>query len=166
MFKSVLTWRRDLPEPILTAGFIEAFACTQQFEDTDLQFYTLQLLVMLLPPVHRECLLALLRFLALVAANHEHNKMSLSNLAVVFAPTLFYIKFGPAPPYCATHCGLRGHKGEQMLKEIEIQVSSATTLKTMIEYHDQLLIVCLVSSASASISRRRCRRTCWPSCGS
>jgi hypothetical protein len=42
--------------------------------------------------VHRDCLIALLRFLALVAANHESNKMHLSNLAVVFAPTLFYIK--------------------------------------------------------------------------
>ncbi len=53
--------------------------------------------------------------------------MGLSNLAVVFAPTLFYI---------------RGHKGEMMLKEVEIQVSTATTLKTMIELHDQLLLVC------------------------
>ncbi len=113
----------------MTTAYIEAFACTHHFEDSVLQFYTLQLLVMLLPPVHRDVLMTLLRFLALVAANHEHNKMSLSNLAVVFAPTLFYI---------------RGHKGEQMLKEVEIQVSTATTLKTMIEFQAQLLQVLVV----------------------
>ena len=93
---------------------------------------------------HRDVLLALLRFLHLVAANHDHNKMSLSNLAVVFAPTLFYI---------------RGHKGELMLKEIEIQVSTATTLKLMIEFHEQLLNVrcrAAVARLSRSAGAGRC----------
>ena len=94
-----------------------------QFEDPNIQFYTLQLLVMLLPPVHRECLKKLLDFLAKVATFHESNKMNLANLAVVFAPTLFYVK---------------GQKGEKMLKEVEIQVNTATTLKAMIEFHDEL----------------------------
>eukprot|EP00042_Codosiga_hollandica_P052712 m.674567 g.674567 ORF g.674567 m.674567 type:complete len:71 (+) comp58551_c0_seq32:1043-1255(+) len=47
--------------------------------------------------------------------------MGLANLAVVFAPTLFYIK---------------GHKGEKMLQEVEIQVSTATTLQIMIDFHE------------------------------
>ena len=49
----------------------------------------------------------LLDFLALVASQHEVNKMSFGNLAVVFAPTLFYMP---------------GHKGQKMLKEVELQV--------------------------------------------
>eukprot|EP00042_Codosiga_hollandica_P052716 m.674779 g.674779 ORF g.674779 m.674779 type:complete len:66 (+) comp58551_c0_seq64:1043-1240(+) len=47
--------------------------------------------------------------------------MGLANLAVVFAPTLFYIK---------------GHKGEKMLQEVEIQVSTATTLQIMIDFRE------------------------------
>ena len=49
----------------------------------------------------------LLNFLALVAANDDKNKMGIANLAVVFAPSLFYV---------------RGHKGQKMLKEVEMQV--------------------------------------------
>jgi hypothetical protein len=108
---------------LLTSEYIEAFACTQQFEDPALQLYTIQLLVMLLSPVHRACVKTLLDFLALVAAHSDVNKMGLTNLAVVFAPTLFYV---------------RGQKGEKMLKEVEIQISTATTLKLMIEFSDRL----------------------------
>jgi hypothetical protein len=43
--------------------------------------------------------------------------------AVVFAPTLFYI---------------RGSKGQQMLKEVEMQVTTASTLKTMLLNHDKI----------------------------
>ena len=78
------------------------------------QIYVLRLLVMLLPPAHRACLRLLLNFLCQIAAKEAVNKMSISNLAVVFAPTLFYV---------------RGLKGEQMLKEIELQVSLHVTVE-------------------------------------
>jgi hypothetical protein len=98
---------RDTPEPLLTDTYIEAFAATQELDDVARRVYALQLLLLLLPEVNRRCLQHLLSFLARVAARHEINKMGLTNLAVVFAPTLFYI---------------RGQKGELMLKEVEMQV--------------------------------------------
>eukprot|EP00043_Microstomoeca_roanoka_P009686 m.92253 g.92253 ORF g.92253 m.92253 type:complete len:561 (+) comp14659_c1_seq2:121-1803(+) len=111
---------RETPEPLLTDNYIEAFSMTQHLED---QLYGLQLLVMLLPKVHRACLRRLLSFLVKVAQHSGVNKMGTANLAVVFAPTLFYV---------------RGHKGKRMLKEVEIQVTTASTLKLMLENHEKL----------------------------
>jgi hypothetical protein len=53
-----------------------------------------------------------------------------------------------------------------MLKEIEIQVSSATTLKTMIEYHDHLLNVRVRASFISLVILRRCHQMSLPSFGS
>lgn len=49
--------------------------------------------------------------------------MSVANLAVVFAPTLFYV---------------RGVKGQQMLKEVEMQISTASVLKRLLECYNSL----------------------------
>jgi hypothetical protein len=114
---------REFAEPLLTQEYIETFSVTQQLGSVDLQLYSLQLLVMLLPKVNRACLKLLFDFLALVEAGSKVNKMGFANLAVVFAPTLFYI---------------RGQKGQKMLKEVEMQVSTATTLRIMLENHQQL----------------------------
>lgn len=107
------------------------------------QVYVLRLLVMLLPAPNRACLRMLLNFLCRIAERQAVNKMGIANLAVVFAPTLFYV---------------RGLKGEQMLKEIELQVSSAATLTVMMENARELWSVsqqsCLVSLHDAS---RHCR---------
>eukprot|EP01147_Barroeca_monosierra_P007412 gene7412-524_t len=117
LFKQFL---RETPEPLLTNSYIEAFSMTQHLKD---QIYGIKLLVMLLPKVHRACLRRLLKFLVNVAQHSSINKMGLANLAVVFAPTLFYV---------------HGTKGRQMLKEVEMQVTTASTLKLMLEHHAEL----------------------------
>lgn len=117
LFKQFL---RETPEPLLSSAYLEAFYLTQNLENTEQQEAALQMLSMLLPPVHRECMDMLLKFLALVAANDDKNKMGIANLAVVFAPSLFYV---------------RGHKGQKMLKEVEMQVSTASTLRLLLERH-------------------------------
>eukprot|EP00048_Salpingoeca_helianthica_P016801 m.234304 g.234304 ORF g.234304 m.234304 type:complete len:626 (-) comp19545_c0_seq1:19-1896(-) len=114
---------REIPEPLLTSECIELFLAVPSLGNTELQLYTLQLLVMLLPRVNRFCLRMLLDFLALVASQHEINKMNIANLAVVFAPTLFYVK---------------GHKGQKMLKEVDTQLTTAATLRLMLEHHHVL----------------------------
>eukprot|EP00051_Salpingoeca_urceolata_P006400 m.84682 g.84682 ORF g.84682 m.84682 type:complete len:577 (-) comp14814_c0_seq1:400-2130(-) len=114
---------RDLAEPLLTLEYIETFSATQQLETPEIRVYALQLLVMLLPPVNRACLCKLLDFLCLVASRSTVNKMGVANLAVVFAPTLFFIQ---------------GQKGQKMLKEVELQVSTASTLKTLLEHNKKL----------------------------
>eukprot|EP00730_Choanoeca_flexa_P017147 TRINITY_DN8215_c0_g1_i1.p1 TRINITY_DN8215_c0_g1~~TRINITY_DN8215_c0_g1_i1.p1 ORF type:complete len:277 (+),score=33.83 TRINITY_DN8215_c0_g1_i1:17-847(+) len=99
---------------------------------------------------HAATLKVLLDFLMEVADKADVNKMTVANLAgegarhlrdesactcciailicavlisVVFAPTLFY---------------MRGSKGQQMLKEVELQVTTASTLKTMLLNHDKI----------------------------
>eukprot|EP00055_Hartaetosiga_balthica_P003232 m.7056 g.7056 ORF g.7056 m.7056 type:complete len:568 (-) comp2695_c0_seq1:54-1757(-) len=117
VFKQFL---REMPEPLLTSSFIEPFSLIQHLHD---QVFGLQLLITLLPRVHRAVLKKLLDFLGNVAAKADVNKMGVSNLAVVFAPTLFYV---------------RGGKGKQMLKEVEMQVTTASTLKLMIENRERI----------------------------
>eukprot|EP00730_Choanoeca_flexa_P017148 TRINITY_DN8215_c0_g1_i2.p1 TRINITY_DN8215_c0_g1~~TRINITY_DN8215_c0_g1_i2.p1 ORF type:complete len:569 (+),score=121.02 TRINITY_DN8215_c0_g1_i2:102-1808(+) len=111
---------RETHVPLLTDDFIEAFSLTQ---DLDRQLYGLQLLVAQLPKAHAATLKVLLDFLMEVADKADVNKMTVANLAVVFAPTLFY---------------MRGSKGQQMLKEVELQVTTASTLKTMLLNHDKI----------------------------
>ncbi|EDQ92833.1 uncharacterized protein MONBRDRAFT_22004 [Monosiga brevicollis MX1] len=112
---------RETSDPLLTDELIESFSETQKLGDD--QLYGLQLLVMLLPKEHSDCLQQLLGFLHEVAQSAGVNKMNIANLAVVFAPTLFFI---------------RGSKGQQMLKEVELQVTTASTLKLMVERYQEL----------------------------
>jgi hypothetical protein len=51
--------------------------------------YSLNLLVLLLPVEHRCTLEALLNFLKLVIENQASNKMSIHNVAMIVAPSLF-----------------------------------------------------------------------------
>eukprot|EP00035_Acanthoeca_spectabilis_P001004 m.76892 g.76892 ORF g.76892 m.76892 type:complete len:624 (-) comp10563_c0_seq1:224-2095(-) len=114
---------RETPEPLLTSQYIETFYTTEKLQEPAERLRARKLLAMLLPPVHRACLELLLNFLRNVAANEEKTKMGIPNLAVVFAPSLFFI---------------RGHKGQKMLKEVEIQVHTASTLRGLLENADVL----------------------------
>ena len=117
----------------MTADYIEMFTLAPQLNPPEQRLYAMQLLVMLLPPVNRYCLRVLLDFLALVASQHEYNKMTVTNLSVVFAPTLFYVP---------------GQKGQKMLKEVELQVSTAASLRVMLENHHLLWNVSVALSLS------------------
>jgi len=114
---------RDLPEPLLTHQFLDAFAMTQKLKDEADQLKALSLLVMMLPTVHQAVLKKLLKFLAGIAANEEKNKMGIPALAVVFAPSLFFV---------------RGKLGQKMLEKVEMQVTSANSVKMLLTHHDKL----------------------------
>eukprot|EP00039_Didymoeca_costata_P019050 m.336035 g.336035 ORF g.336035 m.336035 type:complete len:585 (+) comp17739_c0_seq1:140-1894(+) len=114
---------RDTPEPLLTSQYLDTFSLTPQLKDPQMQVDALGLVSILLPPVHQSCLRFLLEFLADVADNVEKNKMGISNLAVVFAPSLFFV---------------RGQKGQKMLKEVEMQVTTANALKLLITHYKTL----------------------------
>mmetsp|Transcript_30860 Transcript_30860/g.80744 ORF Transcript_30860/g.80744 Transcript_30860/m.80744 type:complete len:632 (+) Transcript_30860:241-2136(+) len=109
---------RETPEPLLTSQYIETFYTTEQLRDPSERLRARKLLAMLLPPVHRACLELLLNFLCDVAANDAKNRMGIANLAVVFAPSLFFI---------------RGTKGQKILKEVDTQVHTASTLRGLLE---------------------------------
>lgn len=112
---------RDIPEPLLSTELIETFASTAGLDDHEAHVLAVQLLVHLLPRTHRRTLKYLFGFLSEVEKQQESNKMTAGNLAVVFAPGLFYTG---------------GAKGKTMLKEVDTQLSTATTLKVMLEHSD------------------------------
>jgi hypothetical protein len=57
--------------------------------DETTQAHALNLLVLLLPAEYRSTLRALFRFLARVVQNQKYNKMSVHNVAMIIAPSVF-----------------------------------------------------------------------------
>ncbi|KMQ93352.1 rho gtpase-activating protein 18 [Lasius niger] len=80
---------RDLPQPLLTVELIDAFYQSHGVKNPNDLVYSLNLLVLLLPVEHRCTLEALLNFLKLVIENQASNKMSIHNVAMIVAPSLF-----------------------------------------------------------------------------
>ncbi|KOC70788.1 Rho GTPase-activating protein 18 [Habropoda laboriosa] len=80
---------RDLPQPLLTVELIDAFYQSHGVKDRQELSYALNLLVLLLPIEHRCTLRALVKFLKLVVENEASNKMSIHNVAMIVAPSLF-----------------------------------------------------------------------------
>ncbi|XP_012542196.1 rho GTPase-activating protein conundrum [Monomorium pharaonis] len=80
---------RDLPQPLLTIELIDAFYQSHGVKNPNDLVYSLNLLVLLLPVEHRCTLEALLNFLKLVIENQASNKMSIHNVAMIVAPSLF-----------------------------------------------------------------------------
>ncbi|KAL0100140.1 hypothetical protein PUN28_019524 [Cardiocondyla obscurior] len=80
---------RDLPQPLLTIELIDAFYQSHGVKNPNDLIYSLNLLVLLLPVEHRCTLEALLNFLKLVIENQASNKMSIHNVAMIVAPSLF-----------------------------------------------------------------------------
>ena len=75
-----------LPEPLLTVKFYDRFQAAAREADLDVQMYYLRSLVSSLPRQHYELLKDLLALLVRVADKSDLNKMSESNLAIVFGP--------------------------------------------------------------------------------
>ncbi|KAH0548844.1 rho GTPase-activating protein conundrum-like [Cotesia glomerata] len=80
---------RDLPQPLLTVEYIDAFYQSHGVKSPSDLSYSLNLLVLLLPVEHRCTLKALLKFLKLVIDNQSSNKMSIHNVSMIVAPSLF-----------------------------------------------------------------------------
>jgi RhoGAP domain len=79
---------RELPEPLLTFALYEAFMAAAGLPEASDRFVAIRKVVDRLPPGNRTVFLYLVEFLREVAALADRNKMTASNLAVVFAPTL------------------------------------------------------------------------------
>lgn len=83
---------RDLPEPLLTYALYEpVLAMTgADYGDTDANVAAVRTLLAPLPPRNRAVLQFILRFLRDVADKADINKMTESNLAIVFGPNLLW----------------------------------------------------------------------------
>ncbi|XP_017764699.1 PREDICTED: rho GTPase-activating protein 18 isoform X1 [Eufriesea mexicana] len=80
---------RDLPQPLLTVELIDAFYQSHGVKDHQELSYALNLLVLLLPIEHRCTLRAVIKFLRSIVENEASNKMSIHNVAMIVAPSLF-----------------------------------------------------------------------------
>jgi hypothetical protein len=81
-------WFRELPEPLMTYDLYESFIAAQQERDPNKRIRYLRHLISNLPPVNRATLKYLIEFLNRVEKHSEVNKMTVTNLATVFAPNL------------------------------------------------------------------------------
>lgn len=86
MLKQLL---RNLPEPLLTNKYADAFLQVEGIPTLLEQIKALNLLVLLLPEANRATLLALMNFLADVTERDGRNRMSVQNVAMIIAPNLF-----------------------------------------------------------------------------
>lgn len=117
---------RKLPVPLLTAEYLPAFASVPDIPDLKQRLQALHLLVLLLPEPNRNTLKALLEFLRKVAAQEQHNKMTLWNVSTVMAPNLFLPR--GRPPKLT--------KGGKQLAE-----GAAEVVCMMVQYQDLLWTV-------------------------
>uniref|UniRef100_A0A8C7S1X8 Rho GTPase activating protein 36 n=1 Tax=Oncorhynchus mykiss TaxID=8022 RepID=A0A8C7S1X8_ONCMY len=78
---------RDMPDPLLPRELYSAFLHANLLQGTD-QFLYLQLLLYLLPACNCDTLLRLLTLLHTVQSHFLGNKMTATNLAVIFGPNL------------------------------------------------------------------------------
>ncbi|KAI9092193.1 Rho GTPase activation protein [Phlyctochytrium arcticum] len=76
-------WIRELPEALIPETFYDKIMQSAGSSED------LRLTLSTLPPLHLKCIRYLFRYLLKVSANEDLNKMSISNLSVVFAINVF-----------------------------------------------------------------------------
>lgn len=124
---------RELPSPLLTDEYIEAFAQVENLADRRLQLHALNLLVLLLPDVNRYTLAYLLEFLDEVVSHSNENRMSLSNIAMIMAPNLFL-----APKVPPLQAGKS--KGNWDL-QVTMATGTSNIVRMLIKYRKILLTI-------------------------
>ncbi|KAL7875859.1 hypothetical protein AOLI_G00108220 [Acnodon oligacanthus] len=104
---------RELPEPLIPTDHFQSLSKALDLADPYLRAEMMISELQSFPDVNRNTLLFLLHHLKRVAQKVEHNKMSLSNLATVFGPSLL------RPPVASlNHCG----PPVDISQEVEVQV--------------------------------------------
>ncbi|EXJ85592.1 hypothetical protein A1O1_05957 [Capronia coronata CBS 617.96] len=88
---------RELPDPLLTATQYHAFIEAAKLDDDIIRRDSIHALVNSLPDPNYATLRALTLHLHRVAQHSDRNKMTMSNLAIVFAPTLMGQHGGAGP---------------------------------------------------------------------
>ncbi|KAL6070400.1 Rho GTPase-activating protein 29, variant 2 [Balamuthia mandrillaris] len=78
----------ELPEPLLTFGLYSDFLAVTSLNEAQAKSQRLQELMQELPPHNRVLAEILFLFLARMVEHVEHNKMTASNLAMIFGPLL------------------------------------------------------------------------------
>lgn len=79
---------RELPEPLFTYDLYDQFLDSSRLPDLDERIAALRRTVQLLPPSHLAVLKYMTAHLLRVASLASVNRMEISNLSIVFGPTL------------------------------------------------------------------------------
>ncbi|KAG0177687.1 hypothetical protein DFQ29_004521 [Apophysomyces sp. BC1021] len=87
---------RELPEPLLTFNLHDLFVMCARIEDRMLSKQLLHFTCCMLPKPHRDTMQLVFLFLKHVASYSSTNRMDISNLATVIAPSVLYARC-PAP---------------------------------------------------------------------
>lgn len=120
---------RELPVPLLTNEYMDAFFQIDSITDKTDQIKVLKLLILLLPDVHRDTLEVLFDFLIRVINLECQNRMSLQNVAMIIAPNLFLPK------------KQKKNADRDLTVEINLAAATCKTTKMMIKYRDILWTV-------------------------
>ncbi|KAM6915116.1 rho GTPase-activating protein 18 [Xenentodon cancila] len=115
---------RELPHPLLTVEYLNAFIAVNKLPTKKQQLQALNLLVLLLPEANRDTLKALVEFFQRVIDHQAQNKMTLNNVSVVMAPNIFMFK------------GFRSKVTEQ--QEFSMATSTASIVRFLIRYQNLL----------------------------
>ncbi|KAL3887750.1 hypothetical protein ACJMK2_000143 [Sinanodonta woodiana] len=118
---------RELPTPLLTSEYIEAFAQVERISDKKKQLMALNLLILLLPDENRDLLKVLLQFLNHVVDHSDQNKMGLVNVGMIMAPNLF---MSPV-----NHPAKSKHN---FAVEVNMAAETSDIMMMLIKYHDIL----------------------------
>ncbi|XP_070705182.1 rho GTPase-activating protein 18 isoform X2 [Pempheris klunzingeri] len=115
---------RELPHPLLTVEYLNAFIAVNKLPTKKQQLQALNLLVLLLPEANRDTLKGLVEFFQRVIDHQAKNKMTLNNVSVVMAPNIFMFK------------GFRSKVTEQ--QEFSMATSTANIVRLLIRYQNLL----------------------------
>uniref|UniRef100_A0A3Q1FM42 Rho GTPase activating protein 18 n=1 Tax=Acanthochromis polyacanthus TaxID=80966 RepID=A0A3Q1FM42_9TELE len=115
---------RELPHPLLTVEYLNAFIAVNKLPTKKQQLQALNLLVLLLPEANRDTLKALVEFFQRVINYQAKNKMTLNNVSVIMAPNIFMFK------------GFRSKVTEQ--QEFSMATSTANIVRLLIRYQNLL----------------------------
>ena len=92
---------RELPIPIIPFEYYHDIINAAKNEEQLAEIFMKTLTTM--PQCHKECLFLFLVHWSKVAAESEDNKMTVSNLAVVFAPNVLRAPADVEPAMCLLH---------------------------------------------------------------
>ncbi|XP_062323084.1 rho GTPase-activating protein 18 isoform X3 [Osmerus eperlanus] len=115
---------RELPHPLLTVEYLNAFIAVLKLPTKKQQLQALNLLVLLLPEANRDTLKTLMEFFQRVIDHKDQNKMTLNNVSVVMAPNIFMFK------------GFRSKISEQ--QEFSMATGIANIVRLLIRYQNLL----------------------------
>lgn len=108
-----------LPDPLLTFSLYKDFIETSSIAQDEARLVAIKAVVDKLPEQNYENLRYLVKFLAELARNESHNKMSVQNIAIVFAPNL-----------------LKSNEDNELLNVMSTTAARASIIETLLRYAD------------------------------